>query len=155
MDPHKVNELSHIWRFRNVWISNLIPVGSTILDIGCGDKSFLNYFECDDYLGLDRTEYADIITDLNTQIVKIDKVYDVGLILGVLEYVDDPIEVIKKYKTNANTWFILALAKKKKEKYNWKHSFNESFLEYVCKKNFTNVTITRNKNYILGTCKNV
>ena len=155
MDSDKVNQLTHRWEYRNTWVSEFIPAGSSILDIGCGNKSFLNYFECNDYLGLDRTIYADIQTDLNTQTVKIDKVYDVGLILGVLEYVDDPIELIEKYKDKATTWVILVLSKKQKEKYNWKHSFNTSFFKYVCKKNFKNITLHRNKNYILGICKNV
>ena len=155
MQPSKIDQYTKLWKARNLWIKDFIPENSSILDIGSGNKSILKVVDCNDYLGLDRTDYADIKTDLNTQTVKIDKVYDVGLILGVLEYVDDPINVIEKYKNNANTWFILALARKKKEKYNWKHSFNESFLEYVCKKNFSNVTITRNKNYILGICMNV
>mgnify|MGYP001137548894 CR=1 FL=1 len=155
MQPFNVNVLTPLWEKRNVWVSTHIPLNSSILDIGCGNKSILKYVNCTDYLGLDKTEYADINTDLNNETVKIPKVYDIGLILGVLEYVDDPIEVISKYKNNANTWIILTKSCKKKEQHNWKHSFNVSFLEYICYKNFTNVTIITSYNgYLLGICNN-
>ena len=157
MQPSKIDTYTKFWIERNEWIAPYIPEESSILDIGCGNKSILQYVKCNDYLGLDRTEYADIKTDLDTETIEINKIYDVGLILGVLEYLTDPNNVISKYKDNAKTWIIVTKRSslKSKIKYGWKQEIKFPLLKAILNKNFTNVKIIDSYDgYYLGLCSN-
>ena len=152
----------HLWRKRNKDITKLLtPFRGSVLDIGCGDKDILNFFTLKkdifitEYLGIDRVDTADIVIDLNKEVVPLTKVYDLGLFIGVLEYLDDPIAVLKSYQPFAKRWVILTHYSKKKPKAlkrTWHQSYTpEDIIEF--KKIFKTVELHKESTSLIWDCK--
>jgi len=149
------------WRKRNLDIVNLItPFTGTVLDLGCGDKDILNFFTIDknilvtDYIGLDRVDKADIVTDLDNEVVNLEKTYDIGLAIGVLEYLQDPFKTLKSYKPYAKRWIILTHFSRvdKTPKSFWNQRF---FQEDITKfqETYKKVELKNFKTHLIWDCK--
>ena len=124
------------WSQRNLFIKEYIPENSSIIDYGCGNKEILDFYRPKKYLGIDILEDADIVMDLNDP-REITEKYDVGLILGLLEYLDNPDFTLDKIKYTANKFLILTCNSKKKKE--WKKSFNKDQIEKIVKTHFKKV----------------
>jgi hypothetical protein len=152
----------NVWRVRNKEILKLIKgFNGSVLDLGCGDKDILNYFiprkgvVVTDYLGLDRVKTADIVTDFNTETLKLDKEYDLGLAIGLLEYLEHPMDVLKAYKPYAKRWIILTHHSPKGNKglkQTWHHRFFPEDIEKF-KDVYTVVHMDRHKTNLIWNCK--
>lgn len=140
------------WTDRNLWIKNFIPKDSSIIDWGCGTKDILRYITSDHYLGIDILPTADIIVDLDEEIPTITKKYDVGLVLGVLEYLKNYDTFLDKIKDSAHTFIVLSLVDRK-QKHNWKNSFTSDTFKILVQSKWKNVSFEINGNYILAICK--
>jgi hypothetical protein len=146
--PHSNNPP---WLSRNTFVAPLLAPNSTIVDYGCGNKEFLNYYLPSEYLGIDKNPNANIVADLETYIPD-SKVYDYGLVLGVLEYLNRPFEFIKKIKPTANCFIVLALIKAKKKE-EWTNHFTESdFLENL-QSIFSDVEMQTHERYHIFICQ--
>ena len=70
-----------------------------ILDIGCGNKPFLNLFDKNDnYIGIDFSQdsCADIIQDLNKDFPFDNNYFDIIIISETLEHLPDPLKVLNE-----------------------------------------------------------
>ena len=143
------------WTEINLWIKNFIPDNSSVVDWGCGNKDILRYINTNRYLGIDRNEYADIIADFNVEIpnVVFHKKYDIGLVLGVLEYVQDPEYFLRSIKYSANTFIILVLSNKRKKE-EWKQNFSVEDFNNLIIPIWNTVSFDTQGNYILAICSN-
>ena len=152
----------NVWRVRNKEITKLIKgFNGSVLDLGCGDKDILNYFvprkgvHVTKYVGLDRVDTADIVTDFNKEIVPLKDEYDLGLAIGLLEYLENPMEVLKAYKPFAKRWIILTHHSPKGNKglkQTWHHRFTpDDIVEF--KKVFKVVHMDRHKTNLIWNCK--
>lgn len=121
MPQSNISNNKHAWSDRNRFITPFIVPNSTIIDYGCGHKDILNYYTPKDYVGLDLNPDADVIVDLN-EYEPIRTNYDYALVLGVLEYLEDPFTFLNKVKNTANTFIILNYLKSKKKNI-WKQTF--------------------------------
>jgi len=152
----------NVWRVRNKEILKLIKgFNGSILDLGCGDKDILNFFVprkgvvVTDYMGLDRVNTADIVTDFNKETVKLNKKYDLGLAIGVLEYLENPIDVLKAYKPYAKRWIILTHHSpkgKKGLKQTWHHRFYPDDIDKF-KEVYSDVHMNIHKTNLIWNCK--
>ena len=73
------------WAKRNVLLDQFELADCSVVDFGCGVRSVLNYQTFREYVGLDRADTADIQIDFDTDTITLDKRYNVGLVLGVIE----------------------------------------------------------------------
>ena len=152
----------NVWRVRNKEITKLIKgFNGSVLDLGCGDKDILNYFvprkgvHVTKYVGLDRVDTADIVTDFNKEIVPLKDEYDLGLAIGLLEYLENPMEVLKAYKPFAKRWIILTHHSPKGNKglkQTWHHRFTPDDIVQF-KKIFKVVHMDRHKTNLIWNCK--
>lgn len=142
-----------VWTERNVWISQYIPHLASVIDWGCGDKDTLRYICPRKYLGIDRTPESDIITDFNVSIPEIKDRFEIGLVLGVLEYLDNPNEFLESIKHTADTFIILILSNKRKKE-EWKHNFTKDDFCNLLIPIWQNISFERKGNYILAICSN-
>ena len=152
----------NVWRVRNKEILKLIKgFNGSILDLGCGDKDILNFFVprkgvvVTDYMGLDRVNTADIVTDFNKETVKLNKKYDLGLAIGVLEYLENPIDVLKAYKPYAKRWIILTHHSPKGRKglkKTWHHRFHPDDIDKF-KEVYSDVHMNIHKTNLIWNCK--
>ena len=117
---HQYNK--HSWSQRNKFIVPFLNEQSSIIDYGCGHKDILNYYKPTKYLGIDLNPSADIVVDLNN-FEPIYFGYDYGLILGVLEYLNNPFTFLNKVSTTADKFIILNFIRGKRKKA-WKQSFS-------------------------------
>ena len=141
------------WTERNLWIKQYIPNSSSIIDWGCGNKDILRYITPKKYLGVDQTEFADIKANFNDQIPKIEEKFDLGLVLGVLEYLNNPKQFLTEIKPTADTFIILILSNRRK-KPEWTNCFsNDDFINLTIPL-WEKVSFERNGNYILAICSN-
>lgn len=141
-----------IWTERNKWIKDSIPNDKSIIDWGCGNKDILRYINPPKYLGIDCISDADIIVDLNKEIPIINEKYNVGLVLGLLEYLDNPQEFLNSIKSTADIFLILILSTKKK-KAEWKSNFSVESFNNLIIPTWKKVSFERNRNYILAVCR--
>ena len=164
MEDEKIISYTYknVWRVRNKEITKLIKgFNGSVLDLGCGDKDILNYFvprkgvHVTKYVGLDRVDTADIVTDFNKEIVPLKDEYDLGLAIGLLEYLENPMEVLKAYKPYAKRWIILTHHSTKGHKglkQTWHHRFTpDDIVEF--KKVFKVVHMDRHKTNLIWNCK--
>lgn len=122
------------WRLRNKLISKMIEPNKTILDIGCGAKNFLKYYEPKKYLGIDGMEGvgADIIANVDEDYhLLLDSGWDYAINSGMLEFVKNPRLFLDKQKTLAAeyifTWHL--------DKGSGRMSFER--IEDIIKENYT------------------
>lgn len=139
-----------IWAKRNIYLKEFLSFDNTVVDFGCGDKSILNYYTFKEYIGLDKNNNADVIIDLNTAFT-LPKVYDIGLVLGVLEYLDNPRNFLKNIQAYANTFIILIMPRNKPKK-GWKQSFTKDHFSDLLKDIFTNVKFAHAGKYFIANC---
>ncbi len=140
-----------VWTERNNWISKYIPSQSSVIDWGCGTKDTLRYLNVKDYLGIDITNEADIYANFNKEIPIIKNHYDVGLVLGVLEYLDNPKHFLENIKYSADTFYILIFSDMRK-KHNWTNNLtSEDFYNLIIPL-WKNVSFEKNGKYLLAIC---
>jgi hypothetical protein len=140
------------WTNRNLAIKEFIKENLTIADFGCGDKDILNYINPKEYIGLDNNNYADIKIDFNKERISLNKKYDYGLILGVLEYLNSPYKLIEESKLYVDTLLILIYPKKNK-KLVWKQSLSIQDTLLFLKSLYSNVTEHTLGPYTLFECR--
>lgn len=141
------------WASRNRLLDQYNLKDSTVVDFGCGDKSILNYQSFRDYVGLDRAPTADIQIDFDSDTIVLDKHYDVGLVLGVLEYVKDPKSFVRKIAPFADRYIIMTLAKNH-PKPEWRQSFTYKTFDTLLAGVWTYRNYTRAGSYIIAECLN-
>lgn len=138
------------WSDRWEFVKKYIPSGVSVLDIGCGNKEALDYIKPSKYIGIDLCDSADIVADLNKPITLNDK-FDIALLLGVLEYVDDPEFTLTNIVNNSDSFIILSLPVKKKPE--WQRAFTEQSIDQLLTKFFKDVQHHRHGRYLLSVCK--
>jgi hypothetical protein len=143
--------VKHIWYERNAFVKDFIPSGS-IVDFGCGQREILDFVAPTEYLGIDCNEHADIYHDLNDSLV-LDKQYDVGLWLGVLEYLNDPAKSVRNQKDYAKQFIVLTLNVKIKQHHGWKNAFNRDSIDKLLCNIFAEVEHHTYNRYTLSVCK--
>lgn len=139
-----------VWTERNIWVKNFIPDNSSVIDWGCGDKDILRYISPSKYIGIDINPKADIIADFNIKVPKLFSTYDIGLVLGVLEYLNDPEYFLRSIKPTANKFLILTLPSLIKP--SWKQSFTDRQIESLLSKIWTNISTETDGQYLLNIC---
>lgn len=139
--------MKHVWYDRNNFVANYIPNNVSIIDFGCGNKEILDFCSPSKYLGIDICNEADLHIDLDNEFV-LDDIYDIGLVLGVLEYVKDPNFTLSNIKKYSKTVIVLTLNVKKKPE--WTRAFDNSQIENLMKTHFKKVSYFQHGNYILS-----
>lgn len=143
--------MKHSWSNRNLFLKPHIPDQISIIDFGCGNKEILDFCNPKNYTGIDIRDDADIVMDLNNPEI-IQEKYDIGLILGLLEYLDNPSYTLKKIKHCANTFLILTCNSKKKKE--WSQSFSCDQISGLVKEHFLETEIVLFNRYTLIIAKN-
>lgn len=138
------------WSDRWVFVKDYIPNNVSIVDFGCGNKESLDYITPTRYLGIDCLDSADLVADLNKPLMLNEK-FDVALLLGVLEYVDDPEYTLKNIISNADCFIVLSLAVKQKAE--WQQAFTEQSITQLLRSHFQTVNNYQHGRYILSVCK--
>ena len=144
-------ELKHRWNHRTAKVVEIIQPQKTIIDIGCADKDFLNFYNAVDYIGLDKTDKADIQIDLDVDSYTPTKKYDYCLFLGVLEYLENPNKIINFYKQYADTSIILFSNKKTKKKF-WKNFFTQEQKIELIKSQFSQYEVVEDPAFVIFKC---
>jgi len=139
------------WASRNIFLQTFNLENKSVVDFGCGDKSILNYCKFKEYLGIDKNSNADIVTDLNNYDFTLPKKYDVGIILGVLEYLDNPEKFLKFVSPFAKTFIILILPRQTPKK-EWKQSFSTYSFESLLNNIFKKINYYNNGKYLIAKC---
>lgn len=139
-----------IWTERNKLLKKFNIENKNVIDFGCGDKSVCQYINFHNYIGIDKIDSADIKIDFDKNF-SINIEADVGLILGVLEYLDDPSRFIRTISSSCKKFIILVLAvKAPKTADGWKRAYNQNSFENLLKKHFDNYTIHKEGKYLIG-----
>jgi hypothetical protein len=140
--------MKHVWYNRNEFVAEYIPANVSIVDFGCGNKEILDFCTPTKYLGIDICDQADLKFDLNIELTLNEK-YDLGLALGLLEYVKDPNFTLSNIKKYVRKIIVLTLDVKKKNE--WLQTFNQDQISSLMHTHFKNVLHYRHGNYILST----
>lgn len=141
------------WSSRNVIFKDYDIENKSILDFGCGDKSICNYLNFSTYIGYDTNPRADYQIDFNKDF-KINEKGDVGLVLGVLEYLDDPDTFIETIKSSCNRFIIMILAvKAPKIDQGWKRVYNEDTFNIFLNAHFETYILKKVNKYIIADIK--
>jgi hypothetical protein len=138
------------WSDRWQFVKQYIPDNVSIVDFGCGNREVLDFVTPAKYLGIDRCGDADIVADLD-QVFKIDHKFDIALLLGVLEYVQDPEFTLNNIVDTADCFIVLSLPVKKKQE--WQHAFTEQTIDKLLNKFFSKVQHHWHGKYILSVCR--
>lgn len=139
------------WSDRFEFVKNYISNDQTIIDFGCGNREILDFINPKEYFGIDLVDTADLIADLNQTII-IDRHYDLGLVLGVLEYLNDPEFTFTNIRSSADTFLVLTLPVKKKS--NWQRTYATEDINSLLNKFFKDITTVRHGRYVLSLCSN-
>lgn len=110
--------------------SIVIEPNKKILHLGCGEQELKSLVNPSVYVGVDLKEPADLILNVETT-DELPKDFDYVVVAGLLEQVENPIEVIKKIKSLAKT--VVILESKYTEDYikpYWKKHWNDIGLEW-------------------------
>ena len=135
------------WSDRWSFVKSYIPPGSSIVDFGCGNKEVLDYCTPTKYLGIDQLPTADVVADLD-QPLNLNDHYDLGLLLGVLEYTKNPNTVLENIVRYADRFIILTLPVKKKPE--WARAFTKQTINELLNKHFKSVQHYEHGRYILS-----
>ncbi len=138
------------WSDRFLFLEKYIPSNVSIVDFGCGNKQILDYCSPRNYLGIDISEDADLQIDLNKPF-ELDKTFDVGLILGLLEHIENPEFTLQQCIKYADTFVILTSTAKMKAE--WKQRFDKESIEMLLKKYFKNVNCYSYPRYTISIAK--
>jgi hypothetical protein len=141
-----------VWYERNFFVKDFIPNNISLIDFGCGQKEILDFVTPSEYLGIDIHEDADIQHDLNKPLL-LDKKYDLGLWLGVLEYLDDPKGSLINQVNCAQRFLILTLNVEKKTHHGWKHAFTYKSIDRLLTTIFISVEHHFYNKYTLSICR--
>jgi hypothetical protein len=139
------------WLERNEFVKQFVPAGSTVVDYGCLHRSILNYISPVKYLGIDINGSPDIVHDLNTGIPTDIGHWDIGLILGVLEYLQDPEKFLLEASATADTVIVLCLLRDKPKEL-WRNSWNMREFTKMISNTFTNYELHRYNQYCVAVC---
>ena len=151
-EPAVVADKPHSWSKRNVEIVKYIPNNCSVIDFGCGNREILGYLSPTKYLGIDIEPTANIVADLNQMLpTDIPQGWDVGLLLGVLEYVNDPDQTLKNIVGYADQFFVLSLITGKK--HNWQRAWTPDTIDQCLRRHFASVEHHSFSKYILSVCK--
>lgn len=110
--------------------STIIEPNKKILHLGCGDQELKTLVNPSHYVGVDIKEPADLLLNVETT-EELPGDFDYVVVAGLLEQVEDPVEVIKKIKSLAKT--IVILESKYTEDYikpYWKKHWKDIGLEW-------------------------
>lgn len=135
------------WSDRWSFVKSYIPPDCSIVDFGCGNKEVLDHCRPTKYLGVDRLPTADIVVDLDHPF-EISEHFDVGLLLGVLEYSVCPSRLIDNVKHYADTFVILNLIAKKKPE--WTCAFTQSSLDELLSNHFASYKKYQHGRYVVS-----
>jgi hypothetical protein len=138
------------WSNRWDFVKHHIPDNVSVVDFGCGNREVLDYISPSNYVGVDQCESADIVADLNQPLL-IDKKFDIALLLGVLEYMQNPEFTLGNIAGSADCFVVLTLPVKKKSE--WACAFTEHTIDQLLNKFFGNVQHHRHGRYILSVCR--
>jgi hypothetical protein len=139
------------WREIHTDVADYVPAGSSILDLGCGDKDILNTISVDsdgDYYGIDLYSGADLQYDLDGDLLTLDKTWDVGLCIESLGFIKDPGRLLDHYKQYATTWVITVrpLAEnhsvRARSEVNVRHCWTRDTLITFLNQHFSSVTVS-------------
>ncbi len=139
------------WEDRNKFLENFNISGKTVIDFGCGDQNIKKYFQFKNYLGIDK-ENADVNIDFDKQFI-IPTTAELGLVLGVLEYLENPDFFLQKVKNTCDRFIIMVLdVKAPKHHHGWKRVYNENDLLALLTKYFYDINLQRHGKYIVADC---
>lgn len=142
-----------IWIERNLFLKEYDLDNKKVIDFGCGDKSICNYFKFKEYIGIDKKENADIQIDFN-QNINLNLNSEIGLILGVLEYLKDPNMFLSNIKNNCETFIILVLAiKAPKLHHGWLRVYNEDNFTKLLSNHFNEIELKKYGKYLIAKVK--
>lgn len=140
-------EYKNPWGDRLEFLKKYLPSDKSVVDFGCGNKEVLDYFSPSNYFGIDiNNPKADLHQDLNYEF-SLEKNYDYGLVIGVLEYLIDPNKTLNNIKKYADSFLILVSVAPKKDQ--WKNSFTKDSVETLVKNHFNAVEIYEYHRYVL------
>lgn len=135
------------WGDRLEFLKDYLPSNRSVIDFGCGNKEVLDYFQPSKYFGIDKYDKsADLIADLDYEL-NIEEHFDIGLVLGVLEYLENPDITLKNIKKFADKFYILVSTAPKKDQ--WKNSFTKESINEILKNHFESVNIVEYHRYVL------
>lgn len=139
------------WVERNKLLLQFNLEDKSAIDFGCGDKSILDYVKFKTYIGLDKVETADIVIDLDRDQIPLTDKYDVGLVLGVLEYVQDDQKFLQSITTFSDYFIILVLTNTKmKTWHGWRRAYTEDSFLTILNKHFSSVQLHKYNKYIIA-----
>ena len=139
------------WSDRFLFLEKYIPKNASIVDFGCGNKQILDHCSPREYLGIDIVDSADLKIDLNKDFI-LDKTFEIGLILGLLEHIDNPELTVQRCIRCADKFIILTSSAKMK--FEWKHSFSKDDIEKLLKKYFKTVSCYSYPRYTVSIAEN-
>jgi hypothetical protein len=142
-----------IWATRNVFLDQFELADCSVVDFGCGDKSILKYQTFREYIGLDQVPTADIQINFDTDAITLAKHYDVGLVLGVLEYLKDPAEFVRSMKPFADRFIIMILAKDV-AKPEWRQAFTQESFAILLDGQWSDCKYITAGIYVIADCSN-
>lgn len=142
------------WASRNIILKDYDIENKTVLDFGCGDKSICNYLSFKNYVGYDLNPLADYQIDFNKKFT-IKHTAEVGLVLGVLEYLDDPNKFLKTIQPTCKRFIFMVLAiKGPKIRHGWKRVYNQDSFDQLLSNYFQNYKTSKINKYIIADCYN-
>lgn len=139
------------WSDRFLFLEKYIPNNLSIIDFGCGNQQILDYCKPSKYVGVDTKEPATIISNLNASF-KTEEKFDLGLVLGLLEHLENPEYTLSQIHSCSNSFIILTSTAKMKSE--WKHCFDKNKIEILLKKYFKNVKSDSYKRYTITLAEN-
>ena len=140
-----------IWIDRTKFIATLIDPDSSVIDFGCGSMAIKEIAKIKNYLGIDLQD-ADINIDLNAEFPKVEH-YNLGLVIGVLEYLDKPEDFLKKVKEVTDKMIICCLITSKPKK-SWKTHLKKEQITSILDNMFDEVIEKRyGPKYYIYICK--
>lgn len=142
-----------VWASRNKLLDQFNLLDCSVVDFGCGDKSVLNYQTFKEYIGLDIAPTADIQINFDKDNIELDKKYDVGLVLGVLEYLDSPAAFVKSIQPFADR-FIIMILERDVVKAGWRNAFTQESLDQLLAPIWKNRTYSKHNTYVIAECTN-
>ena len=137
------------WSDRWQYIIPLIQPHQRVIDFGCGNKEFLDFYQARGYLGIDLYEPADLLWDLHKPLQLVPD-WDLGLLLGVLEYVNDPDQVLLNIRQLAKEFIVMVLPVKKKP--SWQRSFTRQSINDLLQRHWQCIQLHICGRYLLFQC---